>query len=142
MLSMSMRVTLSMSLVAGLAVACASQGGHSAIARQPDKQQADDPMLNVIRMNSAGLDVYRTQNGTLAVKLRRAPSSFYGSAAPLYILDGVPFSAGPNGELVGVNPDEVESIKGLTTPEETTIYGVRGANGVILITMKKPNKSS
>lgn len=143
MFSRSMRVALLLSLVAGLTVACASQKGYSAVERQPDDHPVvDDPVLNLLRNKSAGLEVYRTQSGEIAVTLRRGPTSFYGGNMPLYLVDDTPFSPGPNGELIGVNPYDIESIKGLTRPEDTTIYGVRGANGVIVIHLKKPGRSS
>src|SRR5579872_1297465 len=119
MFSRSMGVALSLSLVAGLTVACASQKGYSAVERQPDDHQVvDDPVVNLLRNKSAGLEVFRTQSGEIAVTLRRGPTSFYGGNQPLYLVDDTPFNPGPNGELIGVNPYDIESIKGLTRPEE------------------------
>lgn len=81
--------------------------------------------------------VTRTSSGDIAVQLIKGPSSFYGSSEPLYLLDDVPFRPAPGGGLTGVNPYDIESIKALTRPEDIGIYGVRGANGVIVITTKK-----
>ena len=36
-----------------------------------------------------------------------------------------------------INPNDIESIKVLKNPEDISIYGVRGANGVVVITTKK-----
>jgi len=59
----------------------------------------------------------------------------------LFVIDDVPMEAGPGGALRGINPYDIESIKVLKDPAETGIYGMRGANGVILIKMKKPARA-
>jgi TonB-linked SusC/RagA family outer membrane protein len=53
-----------------------------------------------------------------------------GNAAPLVLVDGV------EGELDGINPDDIESISVLKDAASASIYGSRAANGVILITTK------
>jgi TonB-dependent SusC/RagA subfamily outer membrane receptor len=59
-----------------------------------------------------------------------------GSTAPLFLLNDVPYTPGPGGLLIGINPDDIESIKALKDPADLSLYGMRGANGVIVITMK------
>jgi len=131
-------------LLVGIA-ACASgpQTGQSAIARTPTP--ADDPsadgIVKVLRGSAPGLNITRTSNGEIAVQLMRGPSSFYSSNGPLYLVDDVPYTPGPGGALVGINPYDIASIKALTKPDEIAMYGVRGGNGVIVITLKKPGKS-
>ncbi len=49
--------------------------------------------------------------------------------SPLYVVDGVPLQ----GNINSINPNDVESVKVLKDSSETAMYGVRGANGVILI---------
>jgi TonB-dependent SusC/RagA subfamily outer membrane receptor len=49
--------------------------------------------------------------------------------SPLYVVDGVPLQ----GNINAINPNDVESVQVLKDPAETAMYGVRGANGVILI---------
>jgi TonB-dependent SusC/RagA subfamily outer membrane receptor len=56
--------------------------------------------------------------------------SFIGSGEPLYVLNGVVVPS-----IDQVNPVEVKSIKVLKG-SEAAIYGVRGSNGVITITLK------
>ena len=36
-----------------------------------------------------------------------------------------------------INPSDIESVKVLKNPSETSIYGIRGGNGVVVITTKK-----
>ena len=82
---------------------------------------------------------------------------------PLYVIDGVPLMnsfgnttfggliqngltgpAGGQSPLFSINPADVESVEVLKDADATSIYGSRGANGVILITTKKakPGKST
>jgi TonB-dependent SusC/RagA subfamily outer membrane receptor len=53
------------------------------------------------------------------------------------VLDGVPITPGPGGSLTGIDPYDIESIKVLKDPADTAMYGMRGANGVIIITTKR-----
>ena len=136
------RVALCAIVLATAACASGQQTGHSAIDPQPAKQDnSSDDLVKLLRTRSNGLVVTRTANGEIAVQLMHAPTSFYGASMPLYLLDDTPYRPGPDGALIGINPYDIESIKALTKPEETTMYGVRGANGVIVITTKKPGKS-
>jgi TonB-dependent SusC/RagA subfamily outer membrane receptor len=57
------------------------------------------------------------------------PNSFYGSSDPLFVVDGVIVPSIDN-----INPVEVKSISVLTG-SAASLYGVRGANGVISITL-------
>ena len=97
--------------------------------------------MKVLRGSAPGLNITRTNNGEIAVQLMRGPSSFYSSSGPLYLVDDVPYTPGAGGALVGINPNDIASIKALTKPDEIAMYGVRGGNGVIVITLKKPGKS-
>ena len=78
----------------------------------------------------------------------------WGVSTPLYIIDGVPvteFGAGIEGQedpraadvrgplniMTMIDPNDIESISVLKDASAAAIYGVRAANGVILITTKK-----
>lgn len=63
----------------------------------------------------------------------RGFGSVNGNAAPLYIVDGVPYV----GDISAISPEEIENIEVLKDATATSIYGSRGANGVILITTKE-----
>ncbi len=83
-----------------------------------------------------GVSVMRTAEGGLRIGIRGA-ASLRADNAPLYVIDGVPVEPGPNGDLTGINPYDIESIKVLKNAAETTMYGVRGANGVVVIKTKR-----
>lgn len=63
----------------------------------------------------------------------RGGNSISANNEPLYVIDG--FIGG--GDLNSINPTDIESIEILKDAAATSIYGSRGANGVILITTKK-----
>ncbi len=97
---------------------------------------------------AAGVQV-TTSNGmagsSINVKVRGTNSISAGSQ-PLYVIDGIPvtngdFSANNTGSgfnaLSDLNPNDIESIQILKDAAAASIYGSRGANGVVLITTKK-----
>ena len=96
------------------------------------------PIEELLKDRVAGVTVTQGQGG-LVVRIRGV-SSFYGNNEPLYVLDDVPITPGPGGVLRGISPYDIESINVLKDPAETALYGVRGANGVILIKTKRPVK--
>jgi len=82
-----------------------------------------------------GVTLFKTPSGGTAIRIRGATSG-QPLASPLYVIDGTPVDAGPDGDLPGLNPYDIESIKVLKDAASTTMYGVRGANGVIIIKTK------
>ena len=101
------------------------------LERNPEKS-----IERVLQEKVSGVSVSRTDDGFIAVRIRGA-MSLAGDDAPLYILDDMPFQPGPGGALSGVDPNTIESIRLLKGPD-AAIYGMRGYNGVILITTKRP----
>ncbi len=64
----------------------------------------------------------------------RGKGSINGSNAPLYIIDGVQVTSA---DFATLNPGDIESYSILKDASSTSIYGSRGANGVIVITTKR-----
>jgi len=69
----------------------------------------------------------------------RGGMSITGSNDPLYVIDGVQVENG----LSAINPQDIQTIDVLKDAAATSIYGARGANGVIIITTKsgKPGRT-
>nr|WP_319397324.1 TonB-dependent receptor [uncultured Carboxylicivirga sp.] len=61
----------------------------------------------------------------------RGRASFAGDNQPLIMVDGVERS------FSQISPDDIESVNILKDASATAVYGVRGANGVILVTTKR-----
>ena len=106
-------------------------------ATDADVQAApNEPIEKYLQARSAGVTIGRTNEGDLTIRIRGGTSSLYGNNAPLYIVDGVPFSPSVDGGLSGLNPYDISSIRVLKDAADITMYGVRGANGVIVIKTK------
>ncbi|WP_026977967.1 vWA domain-containing protein [Flavobacterium tegetincola] len=84
----------------------------------------------------AGLEISKgkSQPGSNTSVVIRGISSIKVGNEPLYIIDGVPVHATKFRNLI---PDEIKNINVLKDASATSIYGSRGANGVIFITTKK-----
>ncbi|BDD00676.1 TonB-dependent receptor [Persicobacter psychrovividus] len=63
----------------------------------------------------------------------RGIGSVNASSAPLYVVDGVPFT----GDLNNLNPDDIASMTVLKDASATALYGSRAANGVVMVTTQK-----
>ncbi len=106
-------------------------------AEQIERSASSKSLDRMLQGRVSGVIVESVGNGGIAVRIRGS-GSFYGSNEPLYLVDGAPFTPGPNGALTGVNPHDIESIHVLKNPADTAIYGMRGANGVVVIKTKAP----
>ncbi len=73
------------------------------------------------------------QPGSSAAIYVRGIGSLSANSAPLIILDGAPFE----GSLNQINPADIESLNLQKDASATSIYGARGANGIIYITTKR-----
>jgi TonB-linked SusC/RagA family outer membrane protein len=82
----------------------------------------------------AGVRVINTsgQPGTSATIRIRGIGSVNGNRAPLYVVDGIPYS----GNINSLNSSDVASVTVLKDAAATAIYGSRGANGVVVITTR------
>lgn len=80
---------------------------------------------------ASGVNIIRTgQAGSPSTIHVRGIGSF-GNNSPLVLVDGV------EANLEDINPQNIKSIQVLKDAGSAAIYGVRGANGVILVTTKK-----
>ena len=85
----------------------------------------------MLQGRAAGLTVITSgEPGAESQVYLHGPGNF-GNVKPLYIIDGV------EGDVNSINPYDVESIQVLKDAGVYSIYGVRGANGVIVVTTKK-----
>jgi len=87
-----------------------------------------------LRGEVAGVNVITTsgQPGVDATIRIRGFGSVNGNRSPLYVVDGVPYTS----DISAINPADIENMTILKDAAATSVYGSRGANGVILITTK------
>jgi len=74
--------------------------------------------------------------GAAATVRIRGISSINAGSDPLYIMDGVPISAG---QFSALNQNDIENVSILKDATATALYGSRASNGVIVITTKRGN---
>jgi len=65
----------------------------------------------------------------------RGVATVNASTSPLYVVDGMFLD-----NIDFINPNDISSIEVLKDPSSLAIFGVQGANGVIIITTKRPEK--
>lgn len=110
--------------------------------------------LEALRGKTAGVRL-STGSGSVGASTRivlRGEGSLTGNNNALIVVDGIPInnettSAGAGTSTSGyadhgnrfndINPDDIESVTILKGPSATSLYGSRGASGVIMITTKR-----
>lgn len=86
-----------------------------------------------------GVSVTRAEGGGLQIRIRGGSNTFYGSDEPLIVVDETPIPSGSHG-VVMLNPSDIQKIEVLKNPADLAIYGIRGGNGVVKITTKRPGR--
>lgn len=112
-------------------------GALSVVSTREFSQQPITRLDQVLQGRAAGVQVTQSNGapgGDSKVRVRGA-NSVLGNNDPLYVIDGF---VGANYNLL--NPNDIESLQVLKDAASTSIYGSRGANGVIIITTKKGTK--
>lgn len=125
-------------------------GSVSTIKGDAIKEMPVTSVDQAIQARAPGVQVTQSSaapGGGISIRVRGANSINSGSE-PLYVIDGFPMypdngaiGAGGNRQasnaMATINPNEIESIEILKDASATSIYGSRGANGVVLITTRR-----
>jgi TonB-dependent starch-binding outer membrane protein SusC len=103
----------------------------------------------VLQGQTSGVQIMQnsgTPGGAMSVRIRGI-SSISGSSQPLYVIDGIPVTAGDYSQvgyegqgtnsLSDINPNDIESVSILKDAAAASLYGARASNGVVLITTKR-----
>jgi TonB-linked SusC/RagA family outer membrane protein len=115
-------------------------GSVSSVSKNRLTQLPVTNLLHAIEGSVAGVNVTQTSSvpGSSATVLVRGQNSIGSgiNTGPYIVVDGVPFTK--TGAVTNdINPNDIASIEILKDASATAIYGVNGANGVILITTKR-----
>jgi TonB-dependent starch-binding outer membrane protein SusC len=86
--------------------------------------------------STAAANPNASEDGAQSIQIRGATSLFAGNE-PLIVINGI-----PGGSLSSLAPQDIESITVLKDGASASIYGTRGANGVILITTNQGSTGS
>ncbi len=107
-------------------------------AKQIENRAASD-ISAVLTGQAPGLTVIQSGGNpgrnTGALNIRGIGS--FNSTDPLIIVDGI-----PTGSINDINPQDVANVSILKDAASASIYGVRAANGVILITTKRGSRNN
>ena len=90
-------------------------------------------VTNVLGGQMTGLTTvqYSGEPGADAADILVRGKATFGDSSPLIQVDGVERS------MTDIDPNEIESVTVLKDASATAVFGIRGANGVILITTKR-----
>lgn len=107
-----------------------------AISQLSNKDMQTTPVANVSNAIAGKIPGVITTQGSGAPGADDATINIrgratFGDSNPLVLVDGIERS------MNQVAPDDIESISVLKDASATAVYGVRGANGVILVTTKR-----
>ena len=101
------------------------------------------PVTNVgqsLQGRAAGVQITNNDaapGGNISILIRGIGSTGTGGNDPLFVIDGYPTTGG----LGNINPNEIATIDILKDASATAIYGIRAANGVVIITTKRGPKN-
>ena len=112
-------------------------GSAQAVDAETIEKKSPTEISKALTGEVAGVQVINTsgQPGTNATIVVRGVGSLNGSSTPLYVVDGVTY----DGDISSIDPGDIASTTVLKDATATSLYGSRGANGVIVITTKKGN---
>jgi len=100
------------------------------------KQASTNP-ISALQGKVAGVQITNNGQPGASPDIRiRGLGTYYGSASPLYVVDGVWVS-----DVSFLSPSDIESINILKDASSEAIYGIKGANGVVIIATKKGSRS-
>lgn len=110
-------------------------GAISSVSAKQIQEMPITSLGQAMQGRVAGVDVSQSGSrpGSVPKILIRGRRSFNAGNDPLYVVDGIPLSAG----YEDLNPSDIQSMEVLKDATATAIYGARGANGVVLVTTKR-----
>lgn len=84
-----------------------------------------------------GLSLTRGADGRTVLRLRGA-NTFMGQEEPLIVVNDIELGPSVTSNLAAIDVHDIETVQVLRDAAATAAYGVRGANGVIIIRTKAP----
>lgn len=110
--------------------------GSAAVVKSEDisrSQQSNAAQALVGKVAGVQLTNTSGQPGSSPSIRIRGFSSLNAGNDPLWVVDGMPYS----GDLGNINPADIESMTVLKDAASNSLYGARGANGVVMVTTKR-----
>ena len=107
-------------------------------------------LVNALNSKVAGVNVYGSSGapGASANIRIRGNTSITGNNSPLFVVDGIPINndtysssavggVDQSNRAIDINPQDIKSLTVLKGAAATVLYGIRAANGAVIITTKK-----
>lgn len=118
-------------------------GSVSSITAKSYENSVSTTLDQALQGRVAGLQMAQNSGvpgGGSSIQIRGV-SSISNTNEPIYVVDGVIIN-GKTGDndvnaIASINPADIESVEILKDASATAIYGAQGANGVIIVTLKK-----
>ena len=107
----------------------------TSFSSSPLEDSSNADMIQSLQGQVAGLTIATGsgQPGSDSTIVLRGVGTINGNVEPLYVIDGIPVD---EDGLRSIDQNDIESFQILKDAAATSIYGNRGANGVIIITTK------
>ena len=131
-----MLLSLGLIVYEGCAVSQNTRESNEQFQRPPDIEDPDFTISLIDHLRRVPGVLVRG-SGTSASITIRGISSINSGLEPLFVINGQPISGGLQSANRMIPVNDIKSIRVLKNPGETGFYGVRGANGVVEIELKK-----
>ena len=105
-------------------------GSYASVDRKQLERQVSTDIISRLDGNVPGMLFNRNSPRALSV---RGQSTLFSESNPLIVLDNFPYE----GNILDINPNDVEQITVLKDAAAASIWGAQAANGVIVITTHK-----
>lgn len=111
-------------------------GAVASVKGEDISKQASVNPVGALQGKVAGVSITNTgtPGGSPTITIR-GTGTIYGKSVPLYVVDGVWYD-----DINFLNPADIANISILKDASAQSIYGIRAANGVVLVTTNKGKK--
>lgn len=111
-------------------------GAASVVEAKDMKRGVQSSPVEMLQGKVPGLNITKSGDPTESPAIiLRGPSTMRSGAAmePFYVIDGI-----PGASIDAISPDDIVRVDVLRDASSTAIYGSRAANGVIMVTTRRP----
>jgi len=113
-------------------------GAISSVKAEEIAKQPAMSAMQSVQGKVAGLNIIASEApGSAPTVMIRGLGTALGGRNPLYVVDGMPVT-----NINNINPSDIETMDVLKDASSASIYGLRAANGVVIVTTKKGKAGS
>lgn len=116
--------------------ASARDGSRVVITAEDIERSPGQSLEQLLLAHVPGLYITHARDGRTVLHLRGS-TTLLGDEEPLFVVNGIALGSNASGNLSAIHPRDIETVEVLRDAAATALYGVRGSNGVIIITTKQ-----